>query len=105
MSIGRYTVRWLSIAEQDFQDIVLYIAADNISAADMLAYRIEKHLQRLVRHPYLGRIPNDHQLAAMGYRVLVIEDYLIFYKITGKTVLIHRILHGARDLKSLLDEM
>ena len=105
MSIGRYTVRWLSIAEQDFQDIVLYIAADNISAADMLAHRIEKHLQRLVRHPYLGRMPNDHQLAAMGYRVLVIEDYLIFYKITGKTVLIHRILHGARDLKSLLDEV
>ena len=104
MSIGRYTVRWLSIAEQDFQDIVLYVAADNISAAETLAHRIERHVQRLVRHPYLGRIPSDHQLAAMGYRVLVIGDYLIFHKVKGKTVLIHRMLHGARDLRSLLDD-
>lgn len=104
MSIGRYTVRWLSIAEQDFRDIILYVAADNISVADALAHRIEKYLQRLVRNPYLGRIPNDHQLAAMGYRVLIIGDYLVFYKVKGKTVLIHRILHGARDLRSLLDD-
>ena len=104
MSTGRYTVRWLSVAAQDFQDIVLFVAADNISAANMLAHRIERYLQRLVRHPYLGRIPNDHRLAAMAYRVLAIEDYLAFYKVKGKTVLVHRIIHGARDLKNLLGD-
>jgi plasmid stabilization system protein ParE len=102
--IDRYAVRWLSIAEQDFQDIILYIAADNISAADRLAQKIERSLRRLVRHPYLGKIPVDYPLAAMGYRMLVIEDYLVFYKIKGKTVLIHRIVHGARDLGGLLDD-
>ena len=104
MRIDRYAVRWLSIAEQDFQDIILYIAADNISAADRLAQKIERSLRRLVRHPYLGKIPVDHPLAAMGYRMLVIEDYLVFYKIKGKTVLIHRIDHGARDLGGLLGD-
>ena len=104
MKIDRYAVRWLSIAEQDFQDILLYIAADNISAADRLAQKIERSLQRLVRHPYLGKVPVDYSLAAMGYRTIVIEDYLVFYKIKGKTVLIHRIVHGARDLGSLLGD-
>jgi len=64
-----------------------------------MADRIENDLQRLVRHPYLGKVPNDEQLATMGYRVLV------FYKIRGRTVLVHRILHGARDLPSLLEDV
>ena len=103
MRADKYTVRLLSIAEQDLQDIVAFIAADNVPAAVTLAERIESDLGRLARLPFLGRVPNDERLAAMAYRVLVIENYLIFYKITGKTVLVHRILHGARDLPNLLE--
>lgn len=103
MRAGRFTVRLLSIAEQDLQDIVAFVAADNVPAAVALADKIEGDLQRLARLPFLGRVPNDERLAAMAYRVLVVENYLIFYKITGKTVLVHRILHGARDLQTLLE--
>jgi plasmid stabilization system protein ParE len=38
----------------------------------------------------------------MGYRFLIVDDYLIFYTISRKTVLVHRIIHGARDLQCLL---
>lgn len=38
----------------------------------------------------------------MGYRVPVVENHLIFYKVTGKTVLVQRIHDGARDFPSLL---
>ena len=103
MKAAKYTVRLLSIAEQDLQDIVAFIAADNVPAAVTLADKIERDLERLARLPFLGRVPNDERLAAMAYRVLVVENYLIFYKITGKTVLVHRILHGARDLPNLLE--
>ena len=105
MSASKYAVRLLSIAEQDLQDIVAFVAADKLPAAVALADRIENDLQRLVRHPYLGKAPNDERLATMGYRVLVIENYLVFYKIRGRTVLVHRILHGARDLPSLLEDV
>lgn len=105
MSASKYAVRLLSIAEQDLQDIAAFVATANLSAAVALADRIENDLQRLARHPYLGKVPNDEQLATMGYRVLVIENYLVFYKIRGRTVLVHRILHGARDLPSLLEDV
>lgn len=105
MSSSKYAVRLFSIAEQDLHDIVTFVAVDNPPAAVALADRIENDLQRLGRHPYLGKVPNDDQLAAMGYRVLVIENYLVFYKLSGRTVLVHRILHGARDLPSLLEDI
>jgi toxin ParE1/3/4 len=105
VSSNRHTVRLLKIAEQDLQDIVSFVAADNVSAAISLAERVECDLQRLGPHPYLGKTPNDERLVALGYRVLTIDNYLVFYKVRGKTVLIHRILHGARDIPSLLEDM
>jgi len=38
----------------------------------------------------------------MGYRFLVVQNYLIFYTIEDRTIWVHRILHGARDYLSLL---
>jgi toxin ParE1/3/4 len=102
VSSSNYSVRLLSVAEQDLQDIVSLVAADNLSAAVTLAERIERDLHRLKHHPYLGKMPDDVRLAGLGYRLLVIENYLVFYKVRGKTVVVHRILHGARDIPNLL---
>jgi plasmid stabilization system protein ParE len=105
VSTNRFTLRLLSIAEQDFLDIIEYLAAENLSAAHNVTTHIEKHLQSLQRHPFLGKVPADIKLARMGYRVLIVGDYLIFYKVRGKTVLVYRIIHGARDVLPLLGEL
>lgn len=41
----------------------------------------------------------------MGYKVFVEGDYLVFYKVRRKTVLVYRIIHEARDILPLLDEL
>lgn len=105
MSSSKYQVRLLSIAEQDLLELVSYVASDNPDAALQLAERIETQLGNLVRHPHLGKIPNDQTLASLGYRVLVVENHLIFYKIKRRTALVHRIIHGARDIRSLLTDL
>lgn len=105
MSTNRFSLRLLSIAEQDFLDIIDYLATENLSAAQTVADQLEKQLQSLQRHPFLGKVPSDTKLARMGYRVLVVGDYLAFYKVRGKTVVIYRIIHGARDIQPLLDEL
>jgi len=105
VSLNKYTVRLLSLAEQDLQELITYVAAENVTAALTLADNIEKKLLTLNTHPWLGKIPNAEQLAAMGYRVLVVGNYLIFYKVTGKTVYVYRIIHGARDLPCLLKDL
>jgi plasmid stabilization system protein ParE len=96
------SVRLLRIAEEDFTDIVTYVAAQNPEAAEILAQRIEKNLMLLAGNPYLGRIPNDTRLTELGYRYLVVEDYLIFSVVEGRTICVHRIIHGARDYGELL---
>jgi toxin ParE1/3/4 len=102
VSRPEYSIRLLRIAEEDLWDIVSYIAADRPSAAERLADRIEKDLQLLARNPRLGRIPEEEELLRSGYRYLIVESYLIFYTLEEKTILVHRILHGARDYLNLL---
>ncbi|MBU0649736.1 type II toxin-antitoxin system RelE/ParE family toxin [Patescibacteria group bacterium] len=53
-------------------------------------------------HPFLGHIPRDDKLKSSGYRVLVIESYLAFYIVRGKTVEIHRVVHGSRSLDDII---
>ena len=100
MSRSKYNVRLLRIAEDDFSEIVTYISADRPSAAEALATKIEKNLKLLSKNPHLGRVPKEDELARLHYRYLVVENYLIFYTIEGKTIYVHRILHGARDYLS-----
>ncbi|KAF0144333.1 MAG: RelE/StbE family addiction module toxin [Nitrospirae bacterium] len=102
MKQHRYAVRLLEIAEDDLNEIVTYIAAENFTAAEALAAKIEKNLSHLSVHPFIGRVPEEEELTRLGYRYLIVQDYLIFYTIEGQTILIHRIIHGARDYLRLL---
>ena len=79
-----------------------FISADNPTAANNLANQIEKDLELLSENSKLGQIPRDDDLKKLGYRYLIVQNYLLFYTIEKRTILVHRILHGARDYKSLL---
>ena len=46
--------------------------------------------------------PRDLALAAKGYRYLIVENYLVFYTISGQTVQIQRILYGRRNYQYIL---
>jgi addiction module RelE/StbE family toxin len=102
MSKNSFNIRFLSIAEEDFTEIISFIAAGNLKAAEELANKIEKNLESLSDNPLLSKSPGDSDLKLLGYRYLIIENYLIFYIIEKRTIFIHRILHGARNYKSLL---
>jgi toxin ParE1/3/4 len=97
-----YTVRLLPSAEDDLTEIILFIAADNPIAAERILQRIQKNLSLLSSNPKLGRVSREELLARMGYRHLIVENYLIFYKTENRTIFVHRILDGVRDYLSLL---
>lgn len=102
MSKNNFSIRLLSIAEEDFIEIISFIVADNTKAALNLADKTEKNFELLSDNPLLGKFPSNSDLKLLCYRYLVIENYLVFYTIEKKTILIHRMLHGARNYKSLL---
>ena len=99
---GKFTVRLLPVAEEDLDEITAHVAMDDISAALKLVTRIESDLATLASFPELGRIPRDSDLRQAQYRYLVVGNYLIFYTVEKRTVIVHRILHGALDYKQLL---
>jgi len=102
MPADKYQIRLLRIAEEDFTEILKFIADDNPTAAESIATKIEKNLELLSDNPHLGRIPRDEEIRNLGYRYIIVQNYIIFYTIEEKTIFIHRILHGARDYKIFL---
>lgn len=102
MLIDKYQIRLLRIAEEDLTEIISFIAADNQTAAKKIADKIEKSIELLSENPMLGRIPRDEDIKNLGFRYIIISDYIIFYTIEEKTIYINRILHSARNYKVFL---
>jgi len=80
----------------------LYIATDSGDAdvAERLINSITDHFLMLSKHPQLGR-RRDHDLRS-GLRSLSVGAYVIVHRIEGRDVIILHVLHGRRDLKTLL---
>jgi plasmid stabilization system protein ParE len=102
MSPAKYDIRLLRVAEDDLTEIILYVASDRPNAATKLADRFDQKLVLLADNPFLGAMPTEVTLAHLGYRYLVLDNYLIFYVVEAQTIYIHRIVHGARDYTPLL---
>ncbi len=99
---GKCAVRYLPVALDDLISIFDWIADDSPANADKFLKKLDQQILNLKNHPSLGRIPRDERLKIAGYRVLIIESYLVFYIVRDKTVEIHRIIHGSRHLDNIL---
>jgi len=98
----KYTLRYLPVAVDDLISIFDWIADDSPTNAATFVDKLDQCIGNLETHPLLGRIPRDDKLQSSGYRVLVIESYLVFYILRGKTIEIHRVVHGSRNLEDIL---
>lgn len=99
---NKYALRYLPAAYDDLIAILDWIAEDSPANAAAFVEAVELRIGKLMNHPFLGHIPHDDKLAGAGYRVLVLDAYLVFYIIRGKTVEIHRIVHGSRNFEGLI---
>lgn len=100
----RSRVEYLPLAERDIVDIVDYIARDRPQSARAFVDRLDRAAGRLAVFPRSGKRPNDERLRRLGYRVLVVDGYLLFYVIVGAAVQIRRTIHGARRFEFLLED-
>ncbi|MCR4318570.1 MAG: type II toxin-antitoxin system RelE/ParE family toxin [Planctomycetes bacterium] len=69
---------------------------------DRLQKKIKQRLLRLKSFPKTGAIPVESELSELGYRFVIVDNYLIFYTVGTRIVTVHRILHGARDYLTIL---
>ncbi|MEW5784039.1 MAG: type II toxin-antitoxin system RelE/ParE family toxin [Bacillota bacterium] len=99
----KFKISIIEAAEQDLTEIIEYIASDNPAAAFKLTDKIDESIIKLEGFPQIGVIPKNRRLERRGYRMLIIDNYLVFYVIMDdETVEIRRIISGKRDYKFLL---
>ncbi len=85
------------LAEADLLDIWLYTAKEwNLTQADVYLNQIGNSLQKLIKHPQLGLDRNDLR---KGYRSLLVNHHIVFYRLLEDEVVIMRVLHESVDLK------
>ncbi len=99
---NKYAIRYLPVAVDDLISIFDWIASDRPERGAGFIEKIDQRIGSLKMNPFLGRVPRDEKLKNLGYRVLVIESYLVFYVIRAQTVEIHRVVHGSRHLDDIL---
>ena len=86
------------LAEQDLDDIWLTIAADSIARADKFVDALTARFVMLSASPNMGRAREE---LARGLRSVAFRNYVIFYSFRNKSLLIERVIHGARDIKRI----
>ncbi|HYA88264.1 MAG TPA: type II toxin-antitoxin system RelE/ParE family toxin [Nitrospirota bacterium] len=96
------TIRYLPVAVDDLLSIYDWIAGDSPARAATFTVKLDKLIGALTVNPHLGRVPKHDKLAEYGYRVLIIEFSLVFYVIHGRTIEIHRVVHGSRHLDDII---
>ncbi|MDD2498851.1 MAG: type II toxin-antitoxin system RelE/ParE family toxin [Desulfitobacteriaceae bacterium] len=104
--MARYRVDVSEPAENDLRDIVRYISAQ-LSApmtATKMMDALEDAIARLADIPQKYSLVTDERLASMGYRKLVVKNYIAFFTIyeQSKTVDVERVLYVRRDWLRIL---
>jgi toxin ParE1/3/4 len=84
---------------------VAWIAQDNPRAAEDLRVAIRHAAQLLGEHPEMGKQRRD--LAPESARFLVLRGfpYILVYRANAVPPRILRVLHGARDLPEVLQDL
>jgi len=87
---------------EDLGDIWDYAAESGEERADRLLDLINEKCRRLAEYPELGRA--RHELL-VNLRSFTVKNYVIFYQPATDGIEVLRVLHGARDVHRVFDEM
>jgi addiction module RelE/StbE family toxin len=98
----KYRIKYLPVAQKDLFEIIEYIKIDNPDSALSFLNRFDKAVVKPENFPLTGKPPKDNRLQSLDYRILVIDNYLIFYIVKNSIVEIRRIIRGKRMYSFLL---
>ena len=93
------TARFTPLAGSDLKDIRDFIARDKLSVASQYMAMLKQKCELLANSPELG-IQRDEYCRLHKFPV---DSYLIFYQPSQTGIDVIRILHGSRDIDSILN--
>jgi toxin ParE1/3/4 len=94
-------LRIVSAAERDLRQIAAHIARDNPPRARSFIRELNGKIRKVAAQPMI--YPAREEWGS-GLRTALHRNYQIVYRVDDDTVIVVRVLHGARDAGSLLKE-
>lgn len=102
----KYKIIRTDKADEQLREIIFYIADDSGSADTALNYleKIEAAIRCLEEFPMSGNVPRYSILRKQGYRILIIEKHLVFYKVNvdEKIVTVYAVVDSKREYRNLI---
>lgn len=84
----------------DLEEIADFIAADSPRSALRLLRQLRAKMKTIARQPELYRLRPE---LGPDARLAVVGQYLILFRIHRNAVRIERVVHGGRDLQSIVN--
>jgi toxin ParE1/3/4 len=98
-----YSVNITQNAENDLDEIILYIAQDSAQTALKILDRLQKKIYSLKNYPERGRrVPELLDKNIKDYRELIESPWRIIYKIENNDVHILMVIDGRRNVTDIL---
>jgi len=97
-----FSIKYMHGAKRNLLEIEKNLDTIDTRLTDKILQAIDERIQSLQEMPMrYPKYPHNPR-----YRWTGIHNYMIFYKVVGDNrIEIHRILHGARDIESLISGM
>ena len=101
----KYTIIRTDTADADIRRIILYVAQNfgNNVALEKLD-EIESRILSLADDPYIGTEPRYPVLKRQGYKILILQKNLVFYKIDelNKKIVIYAVVDQRQDYLNII---
>lgn len=99
-----YKVQFSELAINDMDEIweyIAYVLKDKVAANNTISGILDK-TDLLAEQPEIGtQLFFDNNLFS-GYRYVIYNNYLAFYRISSNTVFVDRVIYGKRDYMKIL---
>ena len=100
----KYNIEYSMEAKQDLIDIKRYIKYNlqEPNTAQKLIAKIKKEIDSLKDNPEMYSIIDDDIIKRFKIRKLVVDNYIVFYRINDENIQIVRVMYGRRNWITLL---
>ncbi len=91
-------------AQREYRSIVAYLSnvLDSKQAARAFMDEFDRQFQLVAENPLLHAVSRMPELAARGYRPMLVKNYVALYKVDGDAVVVAHIFHQSQDYARLV---
>ena len=100
----KYNIEYSMESKQDLIDIKRYIKYNlqEPNTAQKLITKIKKEIDSLKDNPEIYSIIDDDIIKRFKIKKLVVDNYIVFYRINDENIQIVRVMYGRRNWITLL---